>query len=237
MIPWHLCLAAALLLPAPVEAVSAQVGNVVKLPATADIWLSDANEDERNVSLGNRRRFKLKSIQEMAAIRFDASRIRGREVTKAKLLLKPWGPHRMHYLRVSTVNQDWREGQATLFFLKADGATWWYASSIPPKHWAWKGSHFADVIMTSGNTLATWGALKEEQDGWISINLPPDLVYALIARDTDGLAVVDGGNLSYHNNFIYSRESRGRAPYVQVELGGTLNTKPAAPTIQGRTGH
>ena len=232
MIPWHLCLAATLLLTAPVEVVSAQVGNVVKLPATADIWLSDANEDERNVSLGNRRRFKLKSIQEMAAIRFDASRIRGREVTKAKLFLKPAGAHRMRYLRVSTVNQDWKEGHATPFFLKADGATWWYAASNPQKHWAWKGSHFADVIMTSGNTLATWGALKEEQDGWISINLPPDLVYALIARDTDGLAVVDGGNLSYHNNFIYSRESRGRAPYVQVELGGILDTKPATPTIK-----
>jgi len=230
-IPWPLCLAGVVLLLVAVA--SALAGDVVvKLPATADIWLSDANASERHTSAGKYRRFKLKTIQEMAVIRFDASSLRGREVQYAKLFLKPSGTHRMRYLRVSTVNQDWEEGNTTAPYGKADGATWWYAVSNTQKPWAWKGSHVADVIMTSGNTLATWAALHEEKGGWISIDIPPDLVYALIAKDTDGLAVADGGNLAYHNNFIYSREARGRAPYLAVALGGSLDTKPAVPRLE-----
>src|SRR5205814_7221517 len=55
----------------------------VRLPATADIWLSDANAAERNSSMGAAPRLKLKFIQELAAIRFDASAVAGREVKSA----------------------------------------------------------------------------------------------------------------------------------------------------------
>ena len=86
--------------------------------------------------------------------------------------------------------------------------------------------------MTSGNTLAAWAALKEEGAGWISIEVAPDLVYALITQDTDGLAVVEGGNPAYYNNVIFSREATGRAPYLEVALGGVLDIEPATPKIQ-----
>ena len=205
---------------------------IVKLNATADIWLSDTNISERHSSAGKYSRFKLKSIQEMAAIRFDASSLRGREVKSAKLFMKPVLQHRMRYIRLSTVNQDWEEGNSAAPYGQPDGATWWHANANTQKPWAWAGSHFADVIMTSGNTLATWAALKAERAGWISMEVTPDLVYALIARDTDGLAVVEGGNPAYHNNFIFSRDAKGRAPYLEVALGGVLDVEPAAPKLQ-----
>ena len=204
---------------------------VVKLSATADIWVSDANENERNAAMGTRNQFKLKSIQELAAIRFDVSGIRGREVVRAKLFLKPAGQHRMHRMRVSTINQDWEEGTALPFPFMSNGATWNRAASEPHKHWAWEGSHVADVIMTSGNSLATWAPLQEESDGWISIALTPDLIYALIAQDSDGLAVTDGGNLAYHNNYFFSHEAGDRGPYLEVELGRRLDTLPPMPII------
>ena len=103
----RIAVAVGMLCVAPVGA-----GETVKLPATADVWLSDANAAERDSSSGRNARFKLKSIQEMAAIRFDATPAVGREVLKARLFLHPAGQHMLRYVRVSTVNGDWEEGTA-----------------------------------------------------------------------------------------------------------------------------
>ena len=223
--------AAILLLCGLIAPAESPASETVRLPAIADIWLSDANEKERQTPLGTRNQFKLKSIQEMAAIRFDVSAIQGHEVVSAKLLLKPAGPHRMHRVRVSTINQDWEEGTSGPLSFRKDGATWHRATSRPVKPWAWEGSHFADVIMTSGNSLAAWALLQEEPDGWISIAVTPELVYALIAQDSDGLAVVDGGNPAFHNNYFYSQEAGNRGPYLAVTLGEPLNNPPAIPEV------
>ncbi|HHN46084.1 MAG TPA: hypothetical protein ENN09_01465, partial [Planctomycetes bacterium] len=189
----------------------------VRLPAVADIWLSDANNEERSSSAGRHPRFKLKSIQEMAAVRFDASAARGREVLNAALFLRRAGADMLRYIRVSTVNQDWEEGSTMQAYGPASGATYLFADSGSQKPWAWHGSVFADVIMSSGNTLAAWAERKELADGWISVPLPPELVYSLAVDDTDGLAIMDGGTISLHNNFIYSRETKGSEPYIEVE--------------------
>ena len=79
----------------------------VRLNATADVWLSGASESECNSSAGRCDRIKIKSIQEMAAIRFDAAPARGREVRKANLFLRRAGPDMLRYIRASTVNQNW----------------------------------------------------------------------------------------------------------------------------------
>jgi len=204
----------------------------VRLKATADIWLSDSNEQERNSSSGKHPRLKLKSIQEMAAVRFDASPAKGREVLKAALCLRRAGSDMLRYVRVSTVNQDWVEGSGTGAYGPADGATYRLADAGARRAWAWPGSEFCDVIMTSGNTLAAWAERKELPDGWIAVPLTPELVYALVAGDTDGLAVMDGGNLAFHNNFIHSVQSDGSGPYVEVELGRPLADAPARPLVK-----
>jgi len=83
---------------------TASGAEVVRLNATADIWLSDANEQERNTSAGKHDRIKLKTIQEMAAIRFDASPAAGREIHRATLYLRRASSDMLRYVRVSTVN-------------------------------------------------------------------------------------------------------------------------------------
>jgi len=207
-------------------------GETVRLPATADIWLSDGNAHERDTSAGKAPRFKLKSIQEMAAIRFDPSAAAGREVRSAFLYLRRDGPDMLRYIRVSTVNGDWVEGNAVQPYSPGDGATYNLADYASHRPWAWPGSQFCDVVMTSGNTIATWAECEKLPDGWLRVPITPDLVYALIAGDTDGLAVMDGGNLAYFNNYIYSAQSPGSQPYIEVELGGPLTAVPSTPAVK-----
>jgi len=206
-------------------------GETVRLKATADIWLSDCG-DERNTSAGKCNQFKLKSIQEMAAVRFDAAPARGREVLKATLFLRRAGADMLRYVRVSTVNQDWAEGTGTQSYGPANGATYLHADAATKRPWAWPGSMFCDVIMSSGYTLDTWAERKELADGWISVALTPELIYALVCGDTDGLAVMDGGNLAYHNNFIHSAQSKGSEPYIEADLGKPLPDAPAKPAVK-----
>jgi len=210
----------------------ASAAETVRLKATADIWLSDATPEERVSSAGKCPQFKIKSIQEMAAIRFDASPAKGREVLKATLFLRRASADMLRYVRVSTVNQDWVEGNTTQGYGPADGATYLLADAATKRPWAWPGSEFCDVIMTLGYSLATWTERKELPDGWISVALTPELVYAMVAGNTDGLAVMDGGNLAYHNNMIHSVQSKGSEPYIEVELGKPLAAAPARPLVK-----
>jgi len=62
-------------------------GNKVVLRATGDIWLSDANQAERNSSSGKAERFKLKSIQEMAVVRFIIPNMKSGSGTSLKRVL------------------------------------------------------------------------------------------------------------------------------------------------------
>ncbi len=201
----------------------------VRLPATADIWLSDANGSERASSSGKADRLKLKVIQEMAAIRFDVARARGREVLGARLFLRRAGDDMLRYIRLSTVNQDWVEGNTAQAYGKADGATYQFADAATKKPWSWPGSEFCDVVMSCGQTIDAYAERKELKDGWISVDVAPALIYALVAGDSDGLCVMDGGTILLHNNFVYSCQSKGNEPYLEVDLGAGLAKAPAAP--------
>ena len=211
---------------------AAAAGETVKLVATADIGLSDANEKERDTSCGRAGQFRLKTIQEMVAIRFDSSSIKGREVAKARLFLHRSGADMLRYIRLSTVNQNWEEGNSSRSYGPGDGATFNHADFASKRAWAWPGSQFCDVIMSAGNSLHAWAERKEGENGWISVEVAPELVYALAVGDTDGLAVQDGGTILLNNNMIHSNNQKGSEPYLEVELGPALTAKPAAPGVK-----
>ena len=203
----------------------------VTLKSTASLWLSDANDEERNSSGGKCGQFKIKSIQEMGAIRFDAAPVKGKEVLKARLFLHRDSPDKLRYIRVSTIAQNWEEGNSNQSYGKADGATFMFADANSKRSWAWPGSQFCDASMSAGNTLSTWAERQEVKDGWISVELTPQLIYELVADDTDGLAVCDGGNLALANNMISSVHS-GKPPYIEVETGKALADAPAVPAVK-----
>ena len=204
----------------------------VRLKAVADAGLSSMifdKADERLMSWGRSPRFKLKSIQEMAVIRFETSGLKGREVLKARLFLHREGKDMLRHIRVSTVNQDWEEGRTVKDYGAPSGACFLFADYDSKRAWAWPGSDFADVAMGAGGSLDFWAERRELPDGWISVDIRPELVYALAAGDTDGLAIQEGGSLAYFNNFIASAQAGGREPYLEVELGRSLRDAPARP--------
>jgi hypothetical protein len=206
--------------------------DVIKLQATADIWLSAFNERERNSSSGKVERLKLKSIQEMAAIRFAPRPIMGREVLSARLFLHTTQTNnQLRYIRISTVNQDWVEGNSRRSYGTGNGATYNYADHAGRKPWAWPGSQFCDVTFSSGQSLSCWAERREEGSGWISVDVDPRIVIAMVAGDTDGMAVMDGGTYKPFNNFIHSRESGRHAPYLLVEVGPPIRVVPEPPTV------
>ena len=215
----------------------AALGETVRLKATADIWVSDAVAKERNTSSGKCSRLKLKTIQEMSAIRLDASPAKGREVLEATLFLRRAGRDQLRYIRVSTVNGDWVEGNGTRPYGPADGATFLFADGRTKKPWAWPGSQFCDVILGSGHSITAWAECRKLPNGWVSLPLPPAFVRAMVCGDTDGLAIQDGGDLEYFNNFLHSVQSRGSEPYIEVELGRPLTAVPALPTVHARPAH
>ena len=164
--------------------------------------------------------------------------VRGREVLGATLFLHRIGDDKLRYLRVSTVNQDWEQGDGAAPYGPPDGATFLMADGSPRTHrpWAWPGSTVADVIMSAGNSLGCWAERKELDDGWISVELTPALVYAMAVGDSDGLAVMDGGNAANCDNYISSVQDSGHEPYLTVRLGGPLTAVPGGPGGEHRPG-
>ena len=210
-------------------------GETVRLKATADIGLSSVKwkkKDEKLLSWGLSKRFKLKSIQEMGAVRFDATPAKGREVLEATLFLHRAGPDMLRYIRVSTVNGDWEEGKTAKDYGPPSGACFNYADYDSKRPWSWPGSQFCDVVMGSGNSLWHWSECSKRPGGWISVELPAKLIYALAVGDSDGLAVMEGGTLALRNNFVHSVQSGRTAPYIEAELGAKLTGQPAKPAIE-----
>ena len=169
----------------------------------------------------------------MAAVRFDTSPIKGREVLSAKLYLHPIHKNnQLRYIRLSTINQDWVEGESTRPYGPGNGATYNHTDSESKRPWSWAGSQFCDVSFSSGQTLSSWAEREIEEDGWVSVDVDPNLIYAMAVGDTDGLAIQDGGTPNLFNNFIHSRESGRYAPYIMVSAGRPLKIVPDTPRIE-----
>ena len=206
---------------------------LVRVRATADLWLSDGNPRQRNSNAGKSPQLKLRNIRDLALIRFDTRAIQGREILDASLFLHRIGNDSLRYLRVSTVNQDWEEGRGETPDRPADGATFTSADAKPgvERPWAWPGSSVADVIMSAGNSVGCWAERKDLSGGWISIALSPQVIYALAIGDSDGLAVMDGGNPADQENVFSSCQVEGYEPYLEVSLGAPLTAVPAQPAV------
>ena len=55
------------------EAQGAEQSKTIRLRAVADVWVSDANDKERNTNSGKHSRLKLKTIQEMSLVDSSAA--------------------------------------------------------------------------------------------------------------------------------------------------------------------
>jgi mannose/cellobiose epimerase-like protein (N-acyl-D-glucosamine 2-epimerase family) len=164
---------------------------------------------------------RLRGSEESALFRFAATAARGREIRGATLFLRSADADKLRYVRVSTVNQDWNQD-----------ADYGHAGLGPegPITWAWPGSSAADAVLSSGNSLESWGDRRELAGGWIAVPLDARLVYALALGDTDGLAVLEGGSPGGAVR-IHGVSSDGSAPFIEVRLGRPLLAEPARPEV------
>ena len=81
----------------------------------------------------------------MAAVRFDPRPIMSRKIVSARLFLHTTqADNQLRYIRISTVNQDWVEGNSRRSYGPGDGATYNYADHAGRKPWAWPGSQFCE---------------------------------------------------------------------------------------------
>ena len=212
------------------EAADDSTLDILHLPAIADIWISNATPKESASSAGGSPVFKLKSVQEMAALRFDLAPAKGLHLLSARLHLRLRHGPAPRWLRVSTVSANWIEGTSTGAYEGTDGASWKWADSAARKEWSWPGSAFCDVIMGEGYSQVVTLSVQEDKRNWISVDLPLSLVSSMLCEHSNGLALMEGGSPFERNYYFYSRQAWSNEPWLELTLkhGPTL-PQPAPP--------
>jgi len=215
------------------------LGETVRCPPSRDVWLSAVGK-EVDCNMGAARTIKLKVWQEFGIVDFDVSALKGRNVARAALYVKPAGGGKLNlnagtdlrWLTISTVSHDWVEGKSARYApdTRGHGATF-NESSYQRANWGFEGAKVWDVILGNGNTLRFDGRMEPATDmpGWQRLRIPARLVQALVAGASHGLLVMDGSTSVGTNNRIFARES-GNGPFLKVETAGADRTPPAAPT-------
>ncbi|MCX6358445.1 MAG: DUF4091 domain-containing protein [Armatimonadetes bacterium] len=184
------------------------------LPCVADTNLS-SYEGEADQNYGASTRFRLKGIQMMALLRFDASRIRGWRVAGATLRMRyAGGDRKLRTLGFSSVATDWEEGTGS-GSAPAQGCT--FNRAAPPTgRWAGTGMDFTDASFGMAGTVEGYSDVRETGDGWLEAPVPVPVVDAALANGR-GIAVTDEKGQTAANNDIYSREQSASQPVLIIE--------------------
>jgi hypothetical protein len=225
-----------------VVAAAAARAESIRCPDVKDVWVSSLPNEQDN-SMGGTDVLKLKVLQEMAVMGFDVGALKGRRVKSADLFIHPveetgrlFAPDRPTNLRwivVSTVSSHWVEGGQQKRYEpdpRGHGATYREAS-FERKPWAWSGSTLSDVIDGNLNSVFSVHELVPAEGGYWKVPVDAKVVEALVAGLGDGLLIMDGSGTHAANPFVYSREAKGKEPYLLVEVDGARTRGPAAPEI------
>ncbi len=183
-----------------------------RLEVTADtsIYLS---EGEERVNGGGRSTLRLKGIHNILLLDVDAAPLKGRRVEEARLFLRTAGPHKLRVLGLSSVASPWVEGQGNGPAKPGESSS--LDSGRGP--WAGPGSDFLSAVFGMSGTIWFRRDVRLEADGWISVDVPPALLHALVEGTSHGLAVSDEKNQTMANNDVYSREQSSSKPYVTAK--------------------
>ncbi|HLY11572.1 MAG TPA: hypothetical protein VKW04_19885 [Planctomycetota bacterium] len=186
----------------------------IRLPSIADTQLSTSSGEDK-LNGGDRSNMRLKGIEDLSIIDFDVAALRGRTVLEARLFLSPTGPHKLRSLGLSTISSPWKEGTGTGTPAKT-GEVCFAEAAHGERPWAHPGSDFHAVSFGRGGSIWFSRDLRPEADGWLSIEVPPPLLHALVEGNSFGLALSDEHAETMTNNSVYTREQSSKAPYVLV---------------------
>jgi hypothetical protein len=205
------------------------------------------NQAEWLVNRGASTRTRIKSYQDVSALKFDLSSFKGQTVEDAELHVAKANGDPVFSLVAATINADWPEGSGNGGNAAVGDSCWRWRrmpadvnNPAPGDEWSFSHSDFSTATFGHYGSLVSFGFRAEGTFGtytigsqeWLRMKLNPGVVHALIL-DQFGLAITDarGHNLSY-NPQIYTRNQNSA---VQPRLLIKLSSSPApgAPGIAG----
>src|SRR5262245_32975760 len=214
----------------------------LRLPVTADTQLSMSHGEER-LNHGTRSALRLKGIEDLSLFDLDVTPLKGRTVEEARMFLSPVGPHKLRSIGISTVGTPWKEG-AGHNKPAAPGEPSYLGAATGERACGHPAADFHAVSFSRGGSIWFAREVKNEADGWLSVEIPPAILHAIVEGNSFGIALADESNTG-HNNSVYSREQNARAPYLQVSRwkqgaapasGAKKSVAPAAKKPADRSG-
>jgi hypothetical protein len=209
--------------------------NKVKLPVIEDTvaWMY---RGEPTFDFGAAEPLFVEGVHYCALLDFDVSAARGQHVTSARLWLHRVDETPIIKLVLSTISVNWLEGRGIGQGADRNGSCAAYVRIDPetgkPVRWAGPGSDITDVIGSHGNTLVASGEVSQESGGWQSVEVPLQLVNALVGGTSYGLVLIDakGQQRDSDDHFLYkrfnSRDAGRYAPYLEVVLEPASDPAP-----------
>jgi len=182
---------------------------------------------------------KLKSIQEMALLDFEAAAFRGKVIDKATLHVRLADKERLWRVTASTLAAPWIEGTSSNYKEEAGASSYLFAQT-PNVPWAYPGSRLNAVMLGMGHTL--WGsadATDPDDAQWQTIAIDPRVLRACVAGTSHGFLVFDdtgsewtrNGDAFEHRLFpnrrFYAHEQSASAPYLMIEATRTDSAAPS----------
>jgi len=194
-----------------------QAAETVRLPATKDNSIVLVDKEWRD-NAGGQPRIRIKGNQHLVAMMFDVAAIRGRLVKSAVLVCQK-GDASIDGLTISTIQCDWDEMKSNSLSSGMQAA----------EMWGYPGARFPAVC--GGNAFSLVCQAKSEvKDGAYRWPVDPDLVHALATGTAYGLALHEWSADYSRNPTIYSREQKGKEPYLEVTLSDAIEPAPEPPT-------
>lgn len=189
-----------------------------------------AHESEVEHNLGGSSRIRIKGIQHFMLVKFDLEPVRAMKIERAVLRVRPASEQLwLRTVGLSTISSDWQEGTGT--GQPVEGACCFAYAAFPNQLWAGPQSDFTDVTFGMGNTLVHYTDIRAGDDGWLEIDVPPELVQAMVCGDSYGLVLSDEKGQTMANNDVFSREQTTSRPYMVVDASPGDTTPPHPPPI------
>ena len=197
---------------------------LLKRQAVVDIYMYTEQLYKREV-LTEPDRISMNNMHKMPLLDFDVNDLMGKEIVSAKLQMVCINDNPPFAVDITTISQQWNEKYASYYV---------YDKSKPWAHNGW----FSDVIMSAGYSRYFREDVDyDEATKTATINIPPEVVYAMAADQSFGFGILDAKSYGYtepcgnggNNMKVFSAsESLGGLPKLIVEYGESCTNMPPA---------
>ena len=225
----------------------AGAGEKTIIPITSDTSIS-CYSSERDLNAGGAVRIKMKGIENVILLGFDAQKLKGKTVLSAVLHMQGAADDMMvRQVGISTVAVPWGEGKGNYTKAGKGEACFLYpgvgeASARPAQdsaEWAGPGSEFMDAVWGRSGTFWSTGASRHRKGDMYWVLVQGRMLEACAAGLSYGIAVSDdsgqtmnvnpgiyGSKMNQSNNYFFSREHETARPWIEAV---TLPPRTAPP--------